>query len=726
MVVSFAAQSATAQTHEAAYGELRRIGLPSPVNDVQLLAPSHGGRSVLIGFIPERRLVLRIPVDSSWHPGAITSHVLPVPFDEALVVDRETNGRSLVAFADRAGKRVHLVGAVDGDTLRVQQTIVLPAEPAELAAADITNDRRTDLLVWSRTAPGIMPLVALSNGRFVLRKPIAPENAVGAIATASLNDDDLSDLIVFDWVRSELHMLYGVGNGRFIDQSTFPVNGEVAGIVPLPTPKNSPSAFAVALRSPAELQIWNGTNFGDFSLVQRVPLADTPLVVRTAQTGGGHSSDLLAVLCGGSLCVLTNDDGSISDSLRVTIPCASRVILVSPSAGQIPDVVLSGGMDACWILRNSAQPVVLVDSVDLATGRSPSAVLAADLDRNGRCDAIVACSEDRTIDVYRDRGSLGMSGPVTYPLTVHPTSLVLHHTTDSTVSLLAGSSGDRVVSYLSFSLDGETSSSADIPTEGIPDGMAPFPGERGMPGLAVLSALSSDDRFSMSVFEQVSGERFLEQSFRLSAPNVLLGASTSDLNRDGYPGIIYSYRASDTTAIDIAAAFGDSLHSLRHHAVLQELPVRKAQQVRTWVADFDGDDTLDILVYCSAPASQFFLLRGRANGAFDSPLALAQGLEVREQGDVRLWDVDRDGVPEVVVLDRSQARIVWFRAAPAADHGLHAFLDHRPIQAFDIGDFNGDGIPDVAVVMRDPALLRLYSGAGRWDATAKTGAEENR
>jgi hypothetical protein len=716
-----AAVIATAQVHDAAFGEVRRVGLPAGCDSVQVLASPRNGTVVLLASDPARRSVFRITLDSAWHRLSVSEHILPRAFDGVTVVEREVAGRCVLAFIDRASKQVFSVTSVSRDTLRIVQTVTLPVDPMQVVAADFTNDRRPDLLITDRNTPGIVPLASGGNGRFTVRRAIATDNAVGAMAVTALNDDELVDFVIYDWVKSELHMFYGVGGGRFIDQSVFPVDGEAHSVKALRGRGKEPARLLVSLASPPELQIWNGTEFGDFLLANRVPLDGPPASVAVGDLDGDGAADIVALLRSGDLqAFFAGDSTSFARATSVSVPGMASLQLIAPERSGILDAIVSGAPDAFWALRNAVRRARLTDTLELLTGRQPSGILAADLNHDGQCDAVVITAADQGVETYWGRGRNGILGAVSYSLNSRPSSIVLHHSADSTVSLLIGSWADRSVSFVSFSFDGNTFSNAVIPTEGRPSTLAPFPGARGVPGFAVLNALGSDERFALSFFEQVGGDQFLEQSFRLASPDSLLGASITDLNQAGFPGIIYAYRPADTTGIEVSAAFGDSMHVMKRNAILQDLPVRATRQARMWVADLDGDDTLDVLVHCSAPANQFFLLHGRSGGAFESPLLLASGFDVHEQTDVRILDLDRDRVNEVILLDRERKRIVWFHAAPSADHTVRPLVEQVPAVAYDLGDFSGDGVLDLAVVLQDPDLLKIYSGARRWGSAAST------
>ena len=162
--------------------------------------------------------------------------------------------------------------------------------------------------MYARKTPGILPLVGNGKGRFLPGKVIAPDNAVGAVDFAHVNDDNLIDLILWDWVKSELHVLYGVEKGRFIDQSVFPVQGELDALVAISMVRGHQFDLMLKMTEPSEFQVWEGNDFGDFQLKNRIPFEGRVTDFSFADVNNDGLKDVIVSINPASLQVFFNND----------------------------------------------------------------------------------------------------------------------------------------------------------------------------------------------------------------------------------------------------------------------------------------------------------------------------------------------------------------------------------------------------------------------------------
>jgi lysophospholipase L1-like esterase len=123
-------------------------------------------------------------------------------------------------------------------------------------------------------------------------------------------------------------------------------------------------------------------------------------------------------------------------------------------------------------------------------------------------------------------------------------------------------------------------------------------------------------------------------------------------------------------------------------------------------ADLDGDGDLDLTSSDAEPNSSLYLLTNDGSGKFTH--SFIQRYAMQDNQPIRLerhaiGDINRDGRPDVVIVDNSKWDIRWFenpgRAAIAEPWKLHRICAPQELPgSYDVtlADFDGDGDLDVA------------------------------
>lgn len=137
------------------------------------------------------------------------------------------------------------------------------------------------------------------------------------------------------------------------------------------------------------------------------------------------------------------------------------------------------------------------------------------------------------------------------------------------------------------------------------------------------------------------------------------------------------------------------------------------------LVNFNGDDLPDALIgggsVAAAIPDSLVVLPALESGGFGPPARL---LDRQTKGPFAAADFDRDGYDDVVVVDddpNAGKRLLYFRNrrgtldAPVA----HPLITHgEPV----VGDFNGDGRPDVTVLTGQNVTMLRGDGAGSFTA----------
>lgn len=185
---------------------------------------------------------------------------------------------------------------------------------------------------------------------------------------------------------------------------------------------------------------------------------------------------------------------------------------------------------------------------------------------------------------------------------------------------------------------------------------------------------------------------------RLELPtNWAAGVAIADLNKDGYPDLVFanqgveagSENISPDTSLDSFIYWGSATGFDPSHPSL--LPTRGAIDVA--VADFNKDGLLDIVFANSGRTNQVQVFLGNTAAAYGNKHS--QDLPVSPPASIRAGDVNGDGYEDMVVTT-TNAAVIFLGSA----QGL--VQQESPLPTFEskdscIGDFNGDGFADIAI-----------------------------
>ncbi len=156
-------------------------------------------------------------------------------------------------------------------------------------------------------------------------------------------------------------------------------------------------------------------------------------------------------------------------------------------------------------------------------------------------------------------------------------------------------------------------------------------------------------------------------------------------------------------------------------------------------ADFNGDGKTDLASYSYpywAPSNAICVQAGNGDGTFQPGIVTSIGAGQTVNG---LWvaDFNADGKPDLVLLQRNNSNDVY-ELTILLGKGDGTFAVQPPIpmpqtptgyttsfSSLAIGDFNGDGLPDMAVAANSGYQDYLFSLLGKGDGTFTMGSVAN-
>lgn len=495
--------------------------------------------------------------------------------------------------------------------------------PEALTSADFNGDGQPDLAVVNHGAATVSILLGKSNGTFAPKVDYSVGSDPDAVVAADFNGDGKIDLAVVSSAGNSVSLLIGAGDG------TFTVSGTLA-------TGNNPKSIAA----------------GDFNLDNKIDL-----VVANFDTEGTVSV------------FLGNGDGTFGAATTV------------------------------------------------ATGTSPDSVAVGDFNNDGKPDVVTADYGSNKISILLGNGDGTFQANVDYSCGANPTQVIVEDfNNDGNLDLaVADGNADDVVIMLGNG-KGTYASQEHIATSKVPSKLVSgdFNGD-GNEDIAYTSTLGN----FVAILLGTGNGTFNSPAEPLppmyvtgltgnSAPAVI----TADFNGDGRLDLGIANTGDNNVTIMLGNGDG-SFQSTTPSTLLQSGPVAVA------TADFNGDGKLDAVIV-SLTNGTLSVLIGSGNGSFLTPVAYstgtcANGAPCNPQA-VAVGDLNRDGFPDLAVVN-----------APASSNGNVSVLFNNgdgtfgsPVAysvatfptAVAIADFNGDGLPDLAVGDSGDGNIYIFLNTG--------------
>jgi hypothetical protein len=254
--------------------------------------------------------------------------------------------------------------------------------------------------------------------------PLAVGSEPAFIAMADMNGDGRLDLITAN-NNNTLSVLTNGGGGAFTIMTNLPTGNTPSGVVAADLNGDGKTGLAVANSGDSTIEIFTNNGTGKFGSNAVLDAYSAPRYLIGADIRGIGKLDLISANSGpfpdftGTLTVLTNDgaghfgsndvlnvDGSPNAVLAADVNGDGKLDLVCANSGSFPDLV--GTLN---ILTNNGlgkfifSETINVDTLDGSSGDSgPISIVATDVNGDGKIDLITANSDDNAVTVFTNNG----------------------------------------------------------------------------------------------------------------------------------------------------------------------------------------------------------------------------------------------------------------------------------------------------------------------------------
>jgi hypothetical protein len=634
--------------------------------------------------------------------------------------DLTGNGILDLVTADLTGGTVSvLLGNGDG-TFRPGGVFAAGPGDSGLVLGDFNGDGHLDVATANSGCSTVSILFGDGTGRFAPPVNYTVGEGPQALTAGDFDHDGSLDLAVANSNSNTVSILLNNGHGVFTPGAVLPVGISPRGIAAGVFTTSGNLDLAVSNSQSDTVTIYLGDGHGGFTWAGDVPTAngpanpavgptDWPYGVLVGDFNGDGKLDVATMNILSTSVTILFGDGNGHFTLGAQIPTGETL------GGAVGDFNGDGLLDIITANKESSDLSVILGQAGggfrmmrTAVTTGPVAVATGDFNNNGFRDLVTVNPSFGTVEVSLSNGDGTFQTPTCIRLGGAPVAVaVADFNGDGRDDLAVADFINGTVSVLFGNGDGTFQVPQVYQVGQGPDALVTGDFDRdGTPDLAVANYSSG----TVTILLARRGGTFRAPiTVRVGAgPDAL---AVADLDGDGNPDLVVGdYRSRDVTVL-----LGDGQGNFHAQAPVS-LPAGPAAVV---TGDFNGDGVLDVAAACPADGG-IFLLQGQqppvaGPGGF---VLQAPALVATEAAPVALvaGEFDGDGHLDLVVANSGSSDVIGLEG-----QGDGTFVARPP---FGVGtgplaliadDFNNDGRLDIVTV--NAAGPPLTVGLGVGDAT---------
>jgi hypothetical protein len=652
-----------------------------------------------------------------------------------------------------------LLGNGDG-TFQAKTDFATGSTPRGIVVGHFTSSGNLDLAVTNFASNTVSVLLGNGNGTFQAKTDIAVGSGPIGIAVSDFNNDGNSDLVVTNSTdpAGTVSVLLGQGNGSFSAQVAYAVNStpvSVAvgdfngdGVMDLVVANNNTNANQVT--------VLLGNANGTFGAKVSLPVSSNAVSVAVADFNGDGKLDIAVADQSGNTgntvsILLGNGDGTFQSHVEYFTAASPNGVVVGDFNGDGKlDLALSAGngntVSVLWGMGDGT----FVGQVNAGSGDIPLAVAAGDFNGDGKLDLVTANSGRNTVSVILNNGNETFQARTDYPAGTGPFSVtagdftsngildlaVVNTGATSTVSILLGNGSDQGNGTFQgpghFNTGHGTNpyavATGDFNGDGIPDlvvanygtntvgymqgvgdgtFLPPVTTPVGSAPAAVIAAdFNGDGKLDLAVANYTSnnvsillgnGNGTFQPAVNFAVGNGPISLAAGTLKGIGTPIDLVVVNESDNT-ISILLGKGDGTFPQIAGPFATQTPAG-GNPTGVVIGDFNKDGMLDLAV-ADLQAQEVSIFLGNGDGTFQTAKTYAAGANPTS---VVMADFNGDGNLDLATTSTPSPSSPGNLVTLLLGNGDGTFgapilfgvgsLAYSAV----VGDFNGDGAPDIAV-----------------------------
>ncbi len=601
-----------------------------------------------------------------------------------------------------------LLGRGDG-TFAEAQSYNSGPDGEEIAAGDFNGDDHLDLVTVNPADPhvnagvpekGINVVLGNGDGTFQNPKSFNAGHSPTAVAVGDFNSDGNQDIAVanFDDERGNVSVLFGNGDGTFAEPIGQTTGAGANSVLARDLNGDGELDLVVAAFVDDVVSVLLGNGDGTFQAHQDFAAGDSPARLDLSDFNGDSKLDLVVIPnfeVSEFRLLLGNGDGTFQAPINTATA-------QTPESLAIGDLDGDGSVDLALALEGELLSIFLGNGDGtFRTGTSygdAGDIALGDFDRNGTVDLVTSFSRPP------DNGVLFIAGNGDGTFQARAELPSRNNSQTHTVGDVNGDGKpDIVASVYFYNLvsvflndgNGQFPTRTDYETEAQPWGIA-------------LGDVNNDGKTDLAVTNWESnsislllgkGDGTFQSKTNFPTASEPRGIVLSDFNSDGNLDVAtannINANSNEPGSISLLFGNGDGTFSAHQELRAGDEPWSIASD------DFNADGKADLAAtYATASgvnvSQEVSVFLSNGDGTFqrrvDYPLQLTDSWESHT---VATGDINRDGKPDLIVSNEFGSVAVFLGNGDGTFEPHVDYVVNPAPRSCVIGDFNGDGYPDI-------------------------------
>jgi hypothetical protein len=621
------------------------------------------------------------------------------------VGDFRGDGLLDVAVANRLSNTVSVLLGNGNGTFKPAHDYSVGSFPESIVVAGLTGSGHLDLVTANGDNGNVSVLLGNGDGTFQTAKNYAAGKTGKSVAVGDFTGSGIPDLAVADLGSDQVSILLGNGDGTFQAPASFAAGPQPFSVRAADLTGDGVLDLAVAdygdlSTGDAQLRIFKGNGDGSFKPGAILAAGTYAVDAAVGDFNGDGQIDVGVSTEQGFHVFLGNGDGTFQSAGTFAAGGDGKVTLGEFTGNGILDLAAANsGDDKVSVLLGNGDGT-FEKAPTFAAGTAPASVAVGDFIGNGVDDLAVADYGDlfgngQGVSILLGNGDGTFQSPLALKAGTRPDAVVVgDFNGDGKLDLAVADFGDfccdngDVTVFLgngdgTFKLAGTFSAGAH------PYAMAA--GDFDTDGNLDLAVVDHTNPFACTVLLGNGDGTFRTGgTLGVESPSAI---AVADFNGDGNPDVAVTDLYG---LVAVQLGNGDGTFQGPHYYGVGTIPVSVT------VGDFNGDGNLDLAV-ANGSSRNVSILLGKGDGTFGT----AKNFSAGEGQVVMAAEFNQNGRLDLAVASEG------VRVLPGNGDGTFqteaiSYVGHSGILAAAIGEFNGDGWPDVVLANADSNDVSIF------------------